>query len=581
MRKAAVSDRLYTSQAATSDQAAPSETLRPTRATGRWLAAGLGVLLVAVALALPPSSLLHALRPEPGPTAPSLLLGARLFTVFLALLGLQAFALAWWLPAGSPAAAARRRGDAPAIAVGLVAVLIVAAGLRFHALDAGLWYDEILMQVKYGSLSFGEVVTTYDSQNQHVLYTLLAQLAVGLVGDGAWALRLPAVLFGIASVGALYLFAREMVPAREALSSAALIAVSYHHVWFSQNARGYSGVLFWTLLSSWLLIRALREGRRPLWVAYALAAALGAATHLTMLFVIGGHVAIYAAELRTRRATRWDGALIGFPLAATLIALVHALVLPQVLASVADESSWVATWRHPLWTLAELAGGVRLGFSGVGLALAAVLVFALGLWGLARKAPAVVIVLVVPVVLCTLAAMGTGHHLWPRFYFFAIGFGAVVVVHGAGVLGRALGACVRLSPAGIAVASTVATLALVAGAAFAVPTAYAPKQDYAGALRFVETNRQPGDVVVTAGLAALPYREYHKTDWQRVDSVEALTHARAEARRTWVVYTLPLQIEARSPDLLAAIRREFPVVRRFPGTLSGGEIVVRRANRDG
>ena len=68
------------------------------------------------------------------------------------------------------------------------------------------------------------------------------------------------VLFGLASILALYLFGRQVTSASESLLAAALLTFSYHHVWFSQNARGYTGLLFWTLLSSWLLLRALRNG---------------------------------------------------------------------------------------------------------------------------------------------------------------------------------------------------------------------------------------------------------------------------------------------------------------------------------
>jgi Dolichyl-phosphate-mannose-protein mannosyltransferase len=114
----------------------------------------------------------------------------------------------------------QRDGPGPALALG--AILAGAAALRFHALDTGLWHDEIL-----------------------ILYTVLARLSLGLFGDGCWVLRLPAAVFGIASVGALYGLAREVTDRGEALLTAALLAFSYHHVWFSQNARGYTGLLLW------------------------------------------------------------------------------------------------------------------------------------------------------------------------------------------------------------------------------------------------------------------------------------------------------------------------------------------------
>ncbi len=548
----------------------------------RGMTVGLGLALAVAGLALSPTTLLHVLLLDRADPPASLASGARLFTSTLVLLGVYVAAAGWFLPPRPAPAVSGRQSDGPLVRLALGAIVGVAAGLRVYGLDGGLWYDEILMHVQYASKSFGEIFTTYDSQNQHFLYTLLARLAIDVFGDTAWALRLPAVLFGVSSVVALYMFSREVASAGEALLATALLAFSYHHVWFSQNARGYTGVLFWALLSSAFLLRALGDGRRRWWVLYAGAAALGVYTHMTMVFMIAGHALVYLATVWTRRGqpwpARWDGGLLGFPLAGLLIVQLHALVLPQVFHGVSSEASPVAAWRHPIWTLLEFVQGLRIGFSGSVIGLVAFVVFATGLLSFARTTAAVVGLLIVPLAVCAAVVIGSGHHLWPRFFFFASGFAALVVVRGAMVLGRGIGGRVGFSPARAAFAATVATLLLVAGAALAIPNAYAPKQDYVGALRFVEANRVPGDSVVTVGLATFPYQRFYKVDWDSVESVEALEQVRSRAQRTWVVYTLPLHLEAVYPDLMARIRREFRVVRVFPGTLSGGAIVVCRTD---
>src|SRR5262249_45512128 len=147
-------------------------------------------------------------------------------------------------------------------------------------------------------------------------FTILAHACFLIFGEGAWALRLPAALFGVASIWALYLFARQVGSTREALFAAALFTFSYHHLWFSQNARGYSGLLFWALLSSWFLVRALREDRPALWLGFAAAAAFGIYTHITMVFVIAGQSAVYLHQLWMRRGetwpNRWAGLTLGF-----------------------------------------------------------------------------------------------------------------------------------------------------------------------------------------------------------------------------------------------------------------------------
>ena len=47
----------------------------------------------------------------------------------------------------------------------------------------------------------------------------------------------------------------------EALPAYPLIATSYHHVWFSQNARAYTTLALLRLVTSGLLLRVLRDGR--------------------------------------------------------------------------------------------------------------------------------------------------------------------------------------------------------------------------------------------------------------------------------------------------------------------------------
>ena len=111
--------------------------------------------------------------------------------------------------------------------------------------------------------------------------------------ETTWSIRVPAVLFGVASIWALFLLAGELGSRREAILSAAFLTFSYHHIWFSQNARGYTVLLFWTILASWLLLRSLRDNLPKLWFLYAVTAALGVYTHVTMLFVITGHFVIY------------------------------------------------------------------------------------------------------------------------------------------------------------------------------------------------------------------------------------------------------------------------------------------------
>jgi len=153
----------------------------------------------------------------------------------------------------------------------------------------------------------------------------------------------------------------------------------------------------------------------------------------------------------------------------------------------------------------------------------------------------------------------------------------LIVVRGAMVVGGLAGRASGLAPSlalrlGIAV-----VLLLILASATTLGPAWRPKQDYLGARRFIESERQPGDAVVTVGLATFPYRRMYHAGWDAAGNVEALEAIRARARRTWVVYTIPLQLQGEHPDLMKAIRRDFMPIRQFGGTLNGGTIYVCRA----
>ena len=114
--------------------------------------------------------------------------------------------------------------------------------------------------------------------------------------------------------------------------------VSYHHVWFSQNARGYTGLLFFTLLGSraFVLLLARRGGGLGLPAQYGAWMALAAYTHATAVLVVAAHGLVWLALLVTSRArthlgrNRWMP-LAGFACAALFALTLYALVLPQFL----------------------------------------------------------------------------------------------------------------------------------------------------------------------------------------------------------------------------------------------------------
>lgn len=466
----------------------------------------------------------------------------------------------------------------------LSVLLAVAALLRLHRLGDEAWLDEIQTHALVSRLGLGELATTYPSQNQHVLYSLLARVAIVVLGDSTAALRAPAVAFGILSIAATYALGAALLSRRVALVAAGLLAASDVHVWFSQNARGYTALLFLTLVSSQLLLRALANDRRRIWIAWGATLALGTWVHLTMLFVVAGHVLLVlrrripgpneSAALRARL----HGPLLGVAVTGVLATAAYLPIARDLLSVTAVEGRGgrVPEWSSTGWAVQETATRVLASFPRPWLALGALVCGVAGVVAVARRAPVLLELLLVPVVVGIAVVAGSGHHVWPRFFFFAAGFAAIVTAAGAVALGEFVARPWTRDPAANARAGIAAGVLLVAAVALGLPGAYGPKQRFEEAVALVGRLGRPDDAIATAGPASLVLRDAWRLPWERVATADDLDRVRAKAARTWLVHSFPVHLRSARPDVARALERDFELVARLDGTLRGGEILVWR-----
>jgi uncharacterized membrane protein len=461
--------------------------------------------------------------------------------------------------------------------IALAALTVLAAALRAIGLNGGLWLDEILTLVESVRHPLAQIVTVFPGNNQHTFYSVLAHLSIQAFGEHPWSLRLPALAFGALTPAVLYLFARDFTGRAEALLAALLLAVSYHHVWFSQNARGYSALAFFALLSSALLLRGLRRGKRGDFVWYGIASGFGVYTHLTMVFVVLAHAIACAGVLSLHKSamSRWRGPLTGFALAALIALALYTPLLADVQQFFLKRTPppEVAT---PQWAARALLSGLQVGAGTLLGVLAGAVLFVCGAWSYFRQSRFLAALFVLPGLITVTTVLALRQPIFPRFLFFLAGFGVLIVVRGALETGAWLTrrwnpavAQGSVTPAGVAL---VALMVAVSVASLVFDYRY-PKQDFESALRFVQS-RAGEDPVLTAGGAVYPYREYYRQPWAAVDSLEQLRRTRAQGRRVWVLYTLAEYIQASTPDLMQTLREECAVAGVFRGTVAGGDVTV-------
>jgi uncharacterized membrane protein YedE/YeeE len=172
-----------------------------------------------------------------------------------------------------------------------------------------------------------------------------------------------------------------------------------------------------------------------------------------------------------------------------------------------------------------------------------------------------------------------GHNLWPRFFFFSMGFALMIVIHGGMLLPIAAASWIdwlKERPRLVRLAGVGFCMVIIAASIGTVSRNYAlPKQNFSAAKSYVESHMSPGDQRVAVGLAGVVYGDYLKPFWPVAKTDTELLPLEAN-QRLWLVYTLAPEIKAFRPDLWQRIESDFEVVQVFPGTLSGGEVFVCR-----
>lgn len=466
----------------------------------------------------------------------------------------------------------------------LTGLTLVGAALRFYRLDMPLWYDEIVTLVESVRLSLAGLVTTYGGENQHPLYSLMAHLAVAAFGEHPWVLKLPAALFGVATIPLLYVVGREASGRGEATAAAVILTVSYHHVWFSQNARGYTTVLFCVLLSTYALLQWIETRRAWLAGVFVLSTALGTYAHMTTALVAIGQalacaVAMVASGRDDRIRTAWPGVTLLFAGAAALTVLMYAPMLADIVSVMTSGKASGSSHSALSWAVSAVFQGLQVGFGAMWVIAAGMVVLAAGCLSYARQRLLVALLFVLPVIVTVGAAIVLDRPLRPRFMFFAAGFALLFTVRGAAACGAALGRVIGARASSLArTAVAILTLVAVVLSVRSLPYGYrVPKQDYMDAVTFVERTMESGDrVIVVSHGGEIPIVRYLGRPWTRIDSGADLEAVRRDGMPVWVISTFRSYIQSGHPDLWNILTTQCAEMHKVAATVADGAIVVHR-----
>lgn len=475
----------------------------------------------------------------------------------------------------------------------LILAVITVAGLllRTHNLGQDLWLDEISPIVDYSKLSAAQVIGSYLRSNNHLMNTLLLKASISMFGQSEWSVRLPAVTFGVLGIPALYWVSRLAMSRIASLGAALLFATSFHHIFFSQNARGYTAYLFFGLVATGAFLRALRRDDPGYWILYIVAATLGMASLLLTAFVLVSHAVLAVALMWSARSKKIPlgpviRRLIGVFMIVGLLAFqIYAAAIPEAYVTLTTVYSHAST-GFSLWSsdfIHEMVRGISAGFGGPAIALVFLLAGAIGFAALVARSWPVALALVLPEVVTLAALISRGLTISPRFFLMAVPLAMLSAVAGLAILIDWLGEHNRIGRNYVRVTWALALLVVTAASVKSLPYYYrTPKQPYRSAIAYTEKHGNGGPVLVIA-YAATGFQYYLTREGIPDSSRYLYVRSRAQfdslanepsVQGSQLVTTFERAMRIEAPEMDRELQSVWKRDTTFRATVGDGEITV-------
>ena len=195
-----------------------------------------------------------------------------------------------------------RRARMTGAASGIATLLWLLLGAhRAYDLD-----DSITVGLFVATDSIGDAFTKAYVLNNHPLLSFLEHAVYSVTGSRSeLTMRMLPICAAAAAVGLLANLVADCRGALAGAASAAVLATNPMFADVGSQVRGYSIVVLCAIATTAILLRALRTGRATalMLAGYGAIGAIGVATHLYMLVVLGIHAIISLVDPRVTR--RW------------------------------------------------------------------------------------------------------------------------------------------------------------------------------------------------------------------------------------------------------------------------------------
>lgn len=168
----------------------------------------------------------------------------------------------------------------------LLFLTVIGFFLRFYNLGFNsLWLDEA---VTYDTSlkSFGEIWTIISSGDFNPPLFYWMEHVMLFFGNNEFILRIIPAILGILTIPLFYFVGKGLLDRNVGILAAALLAFSSFHIYYSQEARAYSAMLFFASLSILFFLKAIQENDSKNWVLFGLFSAVAFWLHFYVIVLI-------------------------------------------------------------------------------------------------------------------------------------------------------------------------------------------------------------------------------------------------------------------------------------------------------
>ena len=191
-----------------------------------------------------------------------------------------------------------------------IAICFIGLFLRvFYISHQSIWIDEIASVISAKQATLTEVIkTSFITERIPPLYPMFLHFWIRVFGPLEFSIRIPSAIFGFLTIPIIFILSKSLFDNKVAVLSSLFLAISPFHIWYSQEARCFTMMLFLNLLSIMYFLKILHANNKFSYMhflVYLVTTCMAMLTNYLMIFtIIAQNVIIYFRRQDIKKTVR-------------------------------------------------------------------------------------------------------------------------------------------------------------------------------------------------------------------------------------------------------------------------------------